>query len=345
MNYSSYKIPFPVKSLPSGGIVNPGVPNYNPDNYYVEFEGLSFGRMMEYEKSKIEAKNRLEKLAVEIDFLVPQSVLDFPVCDMYAIMTNVCILSGFDVVGDEKQKEIANAKGIPYESKPYYLDKLICPSCKKEYTKVAFGLHQISFYRLNNLLLDGKMKWKEYIQFDNNESDYIFKFEMPRIRDLRTAIDEFNSLVEYSSIEYSIALKLILLAISLELVEENKKKTFVERLNDIKIIFDMATGGDAMKLELLYNDMIIPPVLLKKVCNCQGSPSVYDITNIITDVLRLLIYNSRRVTQYIYEFPKELESGHLSDEFQVHNGNSFSLHKEIGKKVKRKEREVSEKEE
>ena len=332
------KIPYPVTSLPSGGIVNPGVDNYNPKNYFIEFEGLSYYKVMEYEQEKAKTKSQIEKLGVMIDYLVPQDGLNFPVTDLFAMILNTVSITGLDIIGDEKRAEEAAAKDEVYIPRPYYLSNVICPNCKKQYDKVPFGLHQISCLKIDNLLVEGKMKWKSHIQFDNGDENLIFKFEPPRIRELRQAIKEFIALPESASVEYPMALKMLLLSTALTKVEENTNRTFEKSLSDLKDLFRIATGGDAMKLERIYNELLVPPVLLGKFCNCEGASSVLDITFLISDVLRLQDINSERVIPNLYEFPQKLEPGHNEPPVQIRNDDTPAILKAIRKIFGRKEK-------
>jgi hypothetical protein len=184
---------------------------------------------------------------------------------------------------------------------------------------------------MDNLLVEGKMKWKDYIQFDNGDENIIFKFAPPRIREVRQAIKEFIAMPDSSNIEYPMAMKMILLSTALTKVEENTTKTFEASLMDLKDLFRVATGGDAMKLERIYNELLVPPVLLSKFCNCEGASSVLDITFLIADVLRLQFVNSERIIPNLYEFPQKLESGHTEPPVQIHNDNTPSLLKAIRK--------------
>lgn len=330
------KIPYPVTALPSGGIINPGVDNYNPENYYLEFEGLSYYKVIEYEQEKAKAKSQIEKLGVMIDYLVPQDGLNFSVIDLFAIILHSVMITGLDIIGDEKKKEEALAKDETYTPKPYFFSNVVCPVCKKKHDKVPFGLHQIVCLKIDNLLVEGKMKWKDYIQFDNGDNNIVFKFTPPRIRDLRQAIKEFIALPESANIEYVMALKMLLLSLALTKVEDNTNKTFEKSFTDLKDLFKVATGGDAMKLERIYNELLVPPVLLSKFCDCEGASSVLDITFLISDVLRLQYINSERVVSNIYEFPQKLESRHTEPPIQVYNDNTSPLLKAIRKIFSRK---------
>lgn len=333
------KIPYPVSSLPSGGIINPGVDNYNPKNYFIEFEGLSYYKVIEYEQEKAKAKSQIEKLGVMIDYLVPQGGLNFPVTDLFAIILNTVTITGLDIIGDEKKTQEALEKGEVYTPKPYYLSNVTCPNCKKQYDKVPFGLHQISCLKIDNLLVEGKMRWKSHIQFDNGDENMIFKFFPPSISELRQAIKEFIALPESANIEYPMALKMLLLSTALTKVEENSNKTFEKSLSDLKDLFRVATGGDAMKLERIYNELLVPPVLLSKFCDCEGASSVLDITFLIADVLRLQYINSERIAPNLYEFPQELEPGHTEPTLQIHRDDTPAILKAIRKIFGRKEKQ------
>lgn len=325
------KIPYPVTSLPSGGLINPGVDNYNPKNYFIEFAGLSYYRVMEYEQEKSKTKTQIEKLGVMIDYLVPQDALNFPVTDLFAIILNTVTITGLDLVGDEKRLQESIGKNETYSYQPYILSNVTCPACKKKHDKVSFGLHQITCLKVDNLLIEGKMKWKSHIQFDNGEENMIFKFDIPRIHEFRQAIREFIILPDSDKIEYVMALKMLFLSLALTREEENTNKTFEKSLADLKDLFRIATGGDAMKLERIYNELLVPPVLLSKFCDCEGAPSVLDITFLIADVLRLQYVNSGRIIHTLYEFPEELEPGHNEAPIQIYNGNTSPLHDAIGK--------------
>lgn len=325
------KIPYPVTSLPSGGIINPGVDHYNPKNYFIEFEGLSYYKVIEYEQEKAKTKTQIEKLGVMIDYLVPRDGLNFPVTDLFAMILNTVVISGLDIIGDEKKQQESFNKEESFTPMPYFLSNVTCPNCKKKHDKVPFGLHQITCLKIDNLLVEGKMKWKSHIQFDNGDENIIFQFSPPRIFELRQAIKEFINLPDTANIEYAMALKTILLSLALTKVEENTNKTFEKSLFDLKDLFRVATGGDAMKLERIYNELLVPPVLLSKFCDCEGAPSVTDITFIITDVLRLQYINSARIIPDLYEFPEELEPRHPEPPVQIRDDNTPTLLKTIRK--------------
>lgn len=336
----TFKSQILMTSLPSGGIINPGIDNYNPDNYYIQLEGLSYYKVIEYEQEKVKAKTQIEKLGVMIDYLIPHDCLNLPVTDMFAIMLDVVALTGLDIVGDAKASKEAQDKGETYVPKPYYFSNVTCPNCGKKHDKVPFNLHQIVCLKIDNLLIEGKMKWKDYVEFNNVEENIIFKFEVPRIRELRQAIKEFIALDESSNIEYFMAIKMLLLSLSLTKVEENSTKTFEKSFADLRDLFRVATGGDAMKLERIYNELLVPPVLLSKFCDCEGASSVLDITFLIADVLRLQYVNSQRVASNLYEFSQELETGHTEPPIQIHHDGPSSLFSRIreifgGKKKQR----------
>lgn len=335
----TFKSQLLVTSLPSGGLINPGVDNYNPKNYYIELEGLSYYKVIEYEQEKVKAKSQIEKLGVMIDYLIPQDCLGFPVTDMFAIMLDTVALTGLDIVGDAKREKEANDKGEVYDPKPYYFSNITCPMCGKKHEKVPFNLHQIVCLKIDNLLIEGKMKWKDYIEFNNTDENIIFKFNVPRIRELRQAIKEFIALPESSNIEYLMAIKMLLLSLALTKVEENTSKTFIESFSDLKDLFRVATGGDAMKLERIYNELLVPPVLLSKFCNCEGASSVLDITFLIADVLRLQYVNSERIAPNLYEFSQELESGHPEPPIPLRHDGPSSLLTRIGEIFNRKKKQ------
>lgn len=331
------KIKIPVTTLPSGGLVNPGVENYNPKNFFIEIEGLSYMKVMQYEVEKSKAKSQIEKLGIEIDYLVPEGALNFPVTDLFAIMLNTASVTGFDVVGDVRNEESAKVEKQNYIAQPYYFSNVVCPACKKKHDKISFNLHQLTCLKMNNLLVEGKMKWRDYIQFDNNEEVMIFKFTMPLIKDFREAIRYFATLPEASALDYNIAIKMLLLSLALTKQEENSTKSLENSYNNLKDLFNIATGGDAMKLERIFNELLVPPVLMGKFCDCEGAPSVLDVTFLITDVLRLQYINSERVTPYLYEFSEELGAGYTPPAVSLHNRNTSALYEATRKATGREQ--------
>lgn len=311
-----------MKDLPSGGILpHKIIKNYNKDTFSFTLSGLSYQEVLELDKAKSSCTNKLAKLEVLIRYLIPNELMQLPICDMFYIMLQRSLLSGLDFIGDTKN-QIAYEKANPgkfYQNKPYFLSKVVCPHCGKVHNQVAFDLNDIEIMRLEDDLMAGRKRWKDIIGFDFNGKDVFYDFEFPTIKKfwevLKVYLSEYNST---SDEDYYLQLKIITLATALTLHKENQINDEVsdincsEKINNIKDIFNNITGGDAMKIESLYSDLIQPIAFIRFDCLCKGG-SVIDITYSITDILRLIFINRERVIQQIYDIEESIESEHSSD--------------------------------
>lgn len=293
-------VPIFVKNLPSGGIFisKKDIPKYDRETYYINVEPLTYGKMMEYSNAKDNASNIVKKLQIMIDYLIPNEFRDFPICDMYCIMTQMSIISGLDLLDDPENTDL---------NKPYYLTNVICPYCGKVHKKISFNLSDLDYTKFSMPILTGEVTWQDIHQFSNGES---YTFTIPTINQFYKGLEDYLEMIG-SDIPNSIQqiVKLISLSLAFNRLELNKKITigdFKTNFENFKNVFYNMTGSDAMRVERMYSELIQPVVLFKDFCDCKGG-SVIDVTYYITDVLRLLIDNSERIVSKIYVLPKESE--------------------------------------
>lgn len=307
-----------LKDLPSGGILpHKLIKNFNRKTFSIELSGLSYQTVLEMDKEKSTCSSKLEKLNVLLKYLVPENYKDLPLCDMFYIMLQVSLLSGLDFIGDEKRKIEFEQKnpGVLYKNQPYYMSNIVCPSCGKVHKNVPFGLEDIEIVKLEEDLIAGKKKWKDQIVFDFNGKFEYYDFKFPTIREFHNSLQSYlTHFVKPVDEDYYLQLKMIILSTALSLHEENKiidevdTIDFIKKFEDLKEVLRNITGGDAMKLESIYSDLIQPIAFINFKCDCKGASSVVDITYSITDVLRLIFINRGRVIQEIYSFSEEFKS-------------------------------------
>lgn len=304
------KIKYMLKDNPSKGVINyKKYPKFdrNSDCFYLE--GLSYQDILELDHKKNEKKTRLERLSLLIDYLIPEELKDLPLCDMFYIMTQVSILSGLDVI-DEKikyEKSIAN-NTTPDKIKPYYLPNVICPNCGRVHSKVEFELKDLLFLSLDENLVAGSIKWKNKITFSNYEENIYYKFEYPSVASFHEILKIYIDNYTVEDEKYYLNLKIIALASALTKIEDNNISSNYQKIEDMKNLFRILTGQDAMKIEMIYSDLIQPVAFINFNCDCEGAPSVIDISYTITDVIRLIYVNRQRAFPEVYDIPREDEN-------------------------------------
>lgn len=289
------KVPFFVKNLPSGGMFIPkGVKNYDKDNYYIEIEPMTYGVMLDYTSAKDSASNPVSKLTVMIQYLIPDDLKEFPICDMYCIMSQVSLISGLDFLSEDVNLD-----------QPYQLTNVICPSCGKRHDKIKFNLRDLDYTKFVMPIVDGEITWRDLYTFSNGDS---YTFSMPTIQEFYNGLNSYLEMVNnVVDDQINVITKLVALSLAFNKFDTNVKtssENFADKYRNMKTVFYGLSGRDAMIIEKIYCELIQPVVLFKKFCDCEGG-SVLDVTYYITDILRLLISNSGRLTSKIYILPEE----------------------------------------
>lgn len=319
-----------VRDLPSGGIIpyNKEIKNYNRKTHFIEIEGMSYEDMIKFEQDKKDKNSRIEKLGVMIDYLIPMKFRGLPVCDLFFMMAQKAILSGFDYAGDIKRKK----EDKNYQPKPYFLPQIKCPNCGKEHNKVPFTIEEVAPVKLDENIISGVKKWRDIVKLTNKNGTKFYNFKFPLIEELRDALRSFvDTHPNIKDEDYLLHLRLITMSIALTPYIENQEKepTYIEKLNNIIEIFQNVTGGDAMKLESLYSDLIQPIAYLNFYCDCKEGASVVDVSFVLTEVLRLLLINRSRVIPELYIFQENLQHRPSTDEIQNGERNNNSSKQDI----------------